>query len=48
VLVDGRSNTGRALALTSGGNPVTGLTLLPGWMDADGETIQSICFMVAR
>lgn len=48
VLLDGRTSNGRALALTSGGSPVTGLTLTPGWLDAGGETIQSICFMVAR
>jgi len=48
VLLDGRTSTGRALALTAGGNPSTGLTLAPGWLDAGGETIQSICFMLAR
>ncbi|RUP24628.1 MAG: hypothetical protein EKK45_23885 [Curvibacter sp.] len=48
VLLDGRTSNGRSLALRSGGDPVAGLTLTPGWLDAGGETIQSICFMVAR
>ena len=48
LLLDGRTSTGRALALTSGGTLNTGVTIAPGWLDAGGETVQRICFMVAR
>lgn len=48
LMLDGRTSTGRALALASGGNPSAGITLTPGWLDAGGETIQRICFWLAR
>ena len=48
VLLDGRTSTGRALALTTGGSVGSTMTLTPGWLDAGGETIASICFMLAR
>jgi hypothetical protein len=48
LMLDGRTSTGRALALASGGNPGAGITLTPGWVDAGGETIQRICFWLAR
>lgn len=48
LMLDGRTSTGRALALASGGNPGSGITLAPGWLDAGGETISRICFMLAR
>lgn len=49
LLVDARTSTGRALAVTDGGSPATGLTLTPGWLAQDGpETIWRICFMLAR
>lgn len=48
VLLDGRTSTGRALAITASGSVDTSLTFTPGWLDADGETINRICFMLAR
>lgn len=48
LMLDGRTSTGRALALASGGNPGAGITLTPGWVDAGGESISRICFMLAR
>lgn len=48
VLLDGRTSTGRALALSTSGSVGTGLTLTPGWLDAGGETITRICFMLVR
>ena len=49
LMVDVRTNTGRALAVTESGSPTTGWVLTPGWLAADGpETIARICFMVAR
>lgn len=48
LLQDGRTSTGRALAIITGGDTASGLTFAPGWLDAGGETIQRICFMLAR
>lgn len=48
VLLDGRTSTGRALALSTSGTVSTGLTLTSGWLDAGGETITRICFMLVR
>jgi hypothetical protein len=47
VLLDGRTRTGRALALTTELKAATGLALAPGWLDPDTEsTSLGICFMV--
>lgn len=48
LMLDARTSTGRALAITTGGDVDTGLTFIPGWLDAGGETIGRICFMLAR
>lgn len=48
LMLDGRTSTGRALALKAGGSVNTALTLTPGWLDAGGETLDRICFMLAR
>lgn len=49
LLLDARTSTGRALAVTTGGDRTTTLTFTPGWLAADGpETIARICFMLAR
>lgn len=48
LLLDGRTSTGRSLAVAQGGSVGTGLTFTPGWLDAGGETIDRICFMLAR
>jgi hypothetical protein len=49
LLMDARTSTGRALAVTTGGDVTTALTFAPGWLAADGpETIARICFMLAR
>jgi hypothetical protein len=48
LMLDGRTSTGRALALASGGNPGAGITLTPGWLDQSGESIQRVCFWLAR
>lgn len=46
ILLDGRTSTGRALALTRTlSNNI--LTLQAGWLDAD-ETVASICFTLLR
>ena len=48
-MVDARTSTGRALAVTDSGDLATGMVLTPGWLAADGpETIARICFMLAR
>lgn len=48
LFLDGRTSTGRALALTASGTPAAGITMTAGWLDAGGETVQRICFMLAR
>ena len=49
LMVDARTSTGRALAVTDSGDLATGMVLTPGWLAADGpETIARICFMLAR
>lgn len=49
LLLDGRTSTGRALALTVpvGSVSASGFTVVPGWLDAGGESITSICFLAA-
>ena len=49
LMLDARTSTGRALAVTTGGDVNAGLTFTPGWLAADGpETIARICFVLAR
>lgn len=48
LLLDARTSTGRALAVTTTGDVNTGMVFTPGWLDAGGETIARICFMLAR
>lgn len=49
LLMDARTNTGRALAVVTSGDVTSGLVFTPGWLAADGpETIARICFMLAR
>ena len=47
LMLDARTSTGRALAVTESGNPAAGLVLTPGWLEAT-ESIARICFMLAR
>jgi hypothetical protein len=47
LLLDGRTSTGRALALTVGSIGAGGFTVAPGWLDAGGESIARICFLAA-
>lgn len=50
VLLDGRTSTGRALALTATAKTRAALTLQQGWLNQDVEssTPLSICFMLTR
>lgn len=49
LLVDARTSTGRALAVTDGAAPPPASPSPPGWLAQDGpETITRICFLLAR
>ncbi|WP_448677600.1 DUF7151 family protein [Delftia acidovorans] len=48
LLLDSRTNKGRAVAITAMGDPVAGIALAPGWVDPEKETLDRICFMLAR
>lgn len=47
VLMDGRANNGRSLAMGASGATANGITLAVGWLEAT-ESIASVCFIVAR
>ena len=48
LLLDSRTNKGRAVAITAIGDPFAGIALAPGWVDPEKETLDRICFMLAR
>lgn len=48
VLVDARTSKGRSYSLVASGKTAGGITLTGGWLDDDGETVASICFMFAE
>ncbi|EPD40956.1 MULTISPECIES: hypothetical protein [Delftia] len=48
LLLDSRTNKGRAMAIAATGDPFAGIVLTPGWVDPEQETLDRICFMLAR
>ncbi len=48
VLLDARTSKGRSYALTPSAKAVDGITLTGGWLDDDGETVATVCFLMAE
>jgi hypothetical protein len=48
LLLDSRTSKGRAVAITATGDPFAGIVLAPGWVDPEQETLDRVCFMLAR
>jgi hypothetical protein len=48
VLVDARTSKGRGYSLVASNKSAGGITFTGGWLDDDGETVASICFLFAE